>query len=68
MYVETSLVAQWLRLWASNAESVGSIPGHRTKIPHMPCSSFQKKKKRKKIIIKETYATMVGSHKGYKDK
>ena len=28
----TSLVVQWLRLCASNAE--GSIPGQRTKIPH----------------------------------
>ena len=30
----TSLVVQWLRLHASNAEGVGSIPGVGTKIPH----------------------------------
>ena len=34
----------------------------------MPCSSFQEKKIGKKIIIKEMYATVVGSHKGYTDK
>lgn len=30
----TSLVVQWLRLRASDAEGVGSIAGVRTKIPH----------------------------------
>ena len=30
----TSLVAQWLRLRAANAESAGSIPGQGTKISH----------------------------------
>ena len=30
----TSLVAQQLRLWASAAGTMGSIPGWRTKIPH----------------------------------
>ena len=30
----TSLVVQWLRLCASNAGGVGSIPGLGTKIPH----------------------------------
>ena len=30
----TSLVVQWLRLHASNAEGMGSIPGWGTKIPH----------------------------------
>ena len=30
----TSLVAQWLGLHASNAESTGSILGQGTKIPH----------------------------------
>ena len=32
--VGTSLVVQWLRLQASNAEDVGSIPSQGTKIPH----------------------------------
>ena len=30
----TSLVVQWLGLWASNAGGMGSIPGWGTKIPH----------------------------------
>ena len=30
----TSLVGQWLRLHASNAEGPGSNPGQGTKIPH----------------------------------
>ena len=30
----TSLAVQWLRLRASNAGSMGSIPGRGTKIPH----------------------------------
>jgi len=30
----TSLVVQWLRLHASNARDMGSIPGQGTKIPH----------------------------------
>ena len=30
----SSLVVQWLRLLASTAGSVGSIPGRGTKIPH----------------------------------
>ena len=29
-----SLVVQWLKLQASNAEGTGSIPGQGTKIPH----------------------------------
>ena len=32
--VETSLEVQWLRLCASNAEGMNSIPGWRIKIPH----------------------------------
>ena len=32
--IGTSLVAQWLRLCASNADGVGSIPGQGTKTPH----------------------------------
>ena len=30
----TSLVVQWLRLHASNADGMGLIPGQRRKIPH----------------------------------
>ena len=30
----TSLVVQWLRLHAPNAEGMGLIPGQGTKIPH----------------------------------
>ena len=35
----TSLVIQWLRLYASTAGGMGLIPGWGTKIPHaMQCS------------------------------
>ena len=44
----TSLVVQWIRLWASTAEGMGSIPGQRTKIPH----ATQPKKKKRKIFNK----------------
>ena len=33
-YFRTSLAVQWLRLWASTAGGMGSIPGWRTKILH----------------------------------
>ena len=33
----TSLVVQWLRLHASTAGGVGSLPRWRTKIPHVWC-------------------------------
>ena len=38
----TSLAVQWLRLGASNAGGMGSIPGWGTKIPH--AVSWPKKK------------------------
>ena len=42
----TSLVVLWLRLWASTAEGVGSIPGQGTKILYaMWCSLKGKKNK-----------------------
>ena len=40
----TSLVVHWLRLWASNAEGTGSIPGWGNKIPHA-----RKKERKKKL-------------------
>ena len=47
----TFLVVLWLRLHASNAGAVGSIPGRGTKIPHggelrshIPCGVAKKKK------------------------
>ena len=33
--VGTSLLVQWLRLWAFSTGGTGSIPGLRTKIPHV---------------------------------
>ena len=51
----TSLVVQWLRLHASNAEGMGSIPGWGT-LSHMPQGqkvnnkTFFKKKIKKKDI------------------
>ena len=44
----TSLAFQWLRLCASNARSLGLIPGWGTKIPHaVQCSQKIKTKKKK---------------------
>ena len=38
----TSLAVQWLRLCASSAGGIGSIPGWGTKIPHaVPCSQIK---------------------------
>ena len=44
----TSLVVQWLRLHAVNAEGVGSIPGQGTKIPHAMARDQKIKKKKKR--------------------
>ena len=41
--METSLEAQWLRLHASTAGDMGSIPDQGTKVPY----AIQKKKKKK---------------------
>ena len=46
--LQTSLVAQWLRLWASNAGGLGSIPG-RVASSHMLCSVAKRFKKRKNL-------------------
>ena len=50
----TSLVIQWLRLWASNEGDMGCIPGWGSKIPHAPwCGKTKKEiKKKKKEKIK----------------
>ena len=40
----TSLMVQWLKLWAPNAEDVGSIPGGGTKIPHAVWCGPKKKR------------------------
>ena len=42
----TSLAVQWLRLCASNAGDMGSIPGWGTKIPHAAQGSQSEKKKK----------------------
>ena len=48
----TSLVVQWLRLGASNAGGMGSIPAWGTKIPHaMQCSQKNKQKKKTKLNL-----------------
>ena len=44
----TSLAVQWLRLGASNAGGMGSIPGWGTKIPH--AVSWPKKKKKGQMV------------------
>ena len=45
----TSLVVQWLRLRASTAGGMGSIPGLELR-SHMPRSRKKKKKERKKKV------------------
>ena len=40
----TSLVVQWLRLYASTAGGTGSIPCQGTKILHVACQGQKKKK------------------------
>ena len=40
--VGTSLAVQWLRLHASTAGGVGSIPGRGTKMPHAKKNAFSK--------------------------
>ena len=47
IYPRTSLAVQWLRLWASTAGGMGSIPGRGTKIPHV--ERCRQKKKHIKI-------------------
>ena len=47
---ETSLVVQWLRLWASNPGAVGSIPGQGTKIPQAAWGGQKKKKSTKQKV------------------
>ena len=44
----TSLVVQWLRLRASSAGAVGSIPGRGTKIQRAKHKIQNKKKKKRK--------------------
>ena len=46
--IGTSLVAQWLRLCASNAGGVGSIPGQGTKTPHATKHDQKTRTKKKK--------------------
>ena len=43
------MVVNWIRLHASNARGEGSIPGQRTRIPHVVKS--KKKKEHDNIII-----------------
>ena len=44
----TTLAVQWLRLWASTAGGVGSIPGWGTKIPRAECGVAKKKQNKTK--------------------
>ena len=44
-------MVQWLRLRASNARGVGSIPGQGTKIPHAALHHLKKKKKRQRRLL-----------------
>ena len=51
--LRTFLVVQWLRLRASNAGAVGSIPSWGTKILHAEQHSQENKFKRKCAFLKK---------------
>ena len=54
-FLGTSLAVQWLRLHASNARGVGSIPGQGTKCPHAAAKKKKNMHKQKKMkIFKKT--------------
>ena len=48
--VGTSLVVQWLKLQASSAGGVGSIPGWGSKIPHAARCGQKKKNKTRELL------------------
>ena len=50
-----SLAVQGLRLWPSNAGDMGSIPDWVTKIPHAPCCSQKKKKKKANPLLPQHF-------------
>ena len=58
--IGTSLVAQWLRLCASNASGVGSIPGQVTKTPHATKHDQKTRTKKKKKKPKGNRKTYIG--------
>ena len=55
---ETSLVVQWLRLCASTAGGIGSIPGWGTKIWHAVQSGQKEKEKKRKITPKIKHSSL----------
>ena len=58
-HLGTSLAVQYLRLCALTAESLGSIPGRETSIPHsMWCS--QKEKKNFFFLIRKRRLALLG--------
>ena len=54
-----SLAVQWLELRALTAKSLGSIPGHVTKIPQAVHAVWPKKKKKKTAIHMVEYYSAV---------
>ena len=58
LYRGTFLAVQWLRLQASTAGGVGSIPDWGTKIPRAP-QHGKKKKKQKKIYYIRNISTLL---------
>ena len=59
LYRGTFLAVQWLRLQASTAGGVGSIPDWGTKIPRAPQHGKKKKKKKKKIYYIRNISTLL---------
>ena len=48
----TSLVVQWLKLWASTAGDTVLVPGQGAKILHAAqCSQKQKEKEKKSYVV-----------------
>jgi len=51
-FLGTSLAVQWLRLHASNARGVSSLPGQGTKCPHAAAKKKMHRQKKMKIFRK----------------
>ena len=58
--IGTSPVVRWLRLCASNAGGVGSIPGQGTKTPHATKHDQKTRTKKKKKKPKGNRKTYIG--------
>ena len=61
----TSLVVQWLRLYAPNAEGMGPIPGQGSKIPHAIWHGQKKSpQKTKKYMHSYVHCSVIHNRQG----